>query len=209
MMKNNKKIISLFFILELLVLFWIGCYRGSPSNKPPVHLIPDMDSQPRYEAQEKSDFFLDKMAMRAPVEGTVAFVEKYEKDSMTSGQDENGKFLLENPFKETYSFLKRGQQRFGIYCSPCHSKLGEGKGILINHGYIPPPTFHSERLRNVEDGYIYYIIKNGIRNMYAYSHQIVTTDRWAIVAYVRSLQKSQNSPTDDVPEELRPQLDKK
>jgi mono/diheme cytochrome c family protein len=102
--------------------------------------------------------------------------------------------------------LKRGQERFNIFCSPCHGRLGDGKGIVVERGYSPPPTFHSDRVRSFPDGHIFDVITNGIRNMPPYGPQIPASDRWAIVAYFRALQRSQNATVNDIPVELRDQV---
>jgi len=105
--------------------------------------------------------------------------------------------------------LARGQERFGIYCAPCHGLDGAGQGMVVKHGLIQPPTYHQDRLRHIPDGQIFATIENGIRNMPAYGPQIPTFDRWAIVSYVRALQISQQgvpaqaSPT-ETPTEKKP-----
>ena len=99
--------------------------------------------------------------------------------------------------------LDRGQERYDIYCSPCHSRVGDAKGIMLSRGYVPPPTFHSDRIRDMPDGQLYDVITNGVRNMPSYRHQIPPTDRWDIVVYLRVLQRSWNAGIEDVPVELR------
>ncbi len=197
---NNRAIFLLLFLSTALLL---NCYRGRPSEKPPIHIIPDMDSQPKYEAQETSDFFEDGRAMRLPVDGTVSKDDLSENTHYYQGKDENGQFVRSLPVQLTLPLLKRGQERYDIFCAPCHSKIGDGQGIMVNHGYIPPPTFHADRLRDIEDGHIYDVITYGIRNMPSYAHQIPVNDRWTIVAYVRALQRSQNANLQDIPKEKR------
>ena len=204
-MKNTTLTIFIFSIAALLG----GCYRGRPSAKPPVHLIPDMDSQPRYDTQEQSNFFEDGSTMRLPVEGTVAFGYLNDDPAFFKGKNQNGSYIKLNPAPVTLPMIKRGRERYNIYCAPCHSQVGDGNGIVVKRGYLPPPTFHSDRLRAIEDGYLYDVVTNGIRNMPSYAHQIPVQDRWAIVAYTRALQKSQNASIKDVPEELREKLTKK
>jgi len=186
-----------------------GCYRGRSSKKPPIHIIQDMDSQPRYDTQEFSEFFEDGSTMRMPVPGTVAMDRLFEDPSYYSGKDERDRYLKQNALPITMPLLQRGRDRYNVYCSPCHGGIGDGNGIIINRGYVPPPTFHQDRLRNIEDGYVYEVIAIGIRNMPGYAHQIPIEDRWAVVSYYRALQLSQNAALDDVPEELREQLYKK
>ena len=204
-MKNITVIIFLF----CAAIFISGCYRGRPSKKPPIHLVPDMDSQPRYDSQEESGYFEDAATMRLPVQGTIAIGQLNEDVAYYQGKNNSGAFVRDMPVEITLPMLRRGQQRFNIYCTSCHSRIGDGNGIVVKKGYLPPPTFHSERLRNVEDGHIFDVITNGIRNMPSHAHQIPVEDRWAIVAYIRALQKSQNATIDDVPVELREEITKK
>lgn len=183
----------------LVGLMLSGC-RGSISEKPPIHPNMNMDQQPRVEAQEVNNFFEDGRAMRQPVEGTVprglrkSDVEYYE------GVDENGDWISETPVELTRSILYRGQERYNVFCTPCHGITGDGQGIIMTgqYGYVPAPTFHQERLREAPDGEIYSAIYNGVRNMPSYAHQVPVEDRWAIVAYVRALQASQNVSEDDI-----------
>jgi len=196
------QIVPLFFIIILIA----SCYRGKPSEDPPIHLNPNMDSQPKYEAQERSEFFEDGATMRYPAPGTVARGDLRADDIYYSGKDLNGTLVEKAPVEVTMTLLRRGQERFNIYCAPCHDRTGAGQGIIIKKGYLPPPSFHIDRLRESPDGHIYDVITNGIRNMPAYNHQIPVADRWAIVEYVRALQRSQNAVLSDVPEELRGEI---
>jgi hypothetical protein len=200
---------KLFLFALLTFVVFTGCYRGQPKKKTPVHLVPDMDSQPRYDAQEYSNFFEDGSTMRMPIEGTVAIGHLNDNIELYHGKDERGTFITENARDINMVMLRRGQERYNVYCAPCHGQVGDGNGIVVKRGYMPPPTFHQDRLRDIEDGYIYDVIKNGIRNMPSYAHQIPVNDRWAITAYVRALQKAQNATMDDVPEELKDQITKK
>ena len=203
----NKR--QLFIILIASATLLSGCYRGKPSTKPPVHLIPDMDSQPKYDTQESSRYFEDGSSMRLPVDGTVAVGHLNEDSKYYKGKNNNGSFVKKNPVDVTLPLLNRGWQQFNIYCAPCHGRVGDGNGIVVKHGFLPPPTFHADRLRDVEDGYIYDVITNGIRNMPSLAHQVPVSDRWAIVGYVRALQRSQNATLNDVPIELREKIKKK
>ena len=186
-----------------LTLVLAGCARERPSSKPPIHVIPDMDSQPKYKAQGQSRYFADGAAMRVPVAGTVARGELRADDAYYRGLKSDGTPIPFIPIPVTAALLERGQERFNIYCSPCHSRAGDGRGIMVTRGYVPPPTFHDDRLRKIEDGYIFNVITNGIRNMPTYRYQVPVEDRWAIVAYVRALQRSQNATLEDIPTELR------
>ena len=183
-----------------------GCYRGRPKRKPPIHLVPDMDAQPKYQTQGTGEFFADGAAMRMPVAGTVGRDLIFDDVAYYTGKDKNGLPVSNNPVEVTLPGLRRGQQRYDIYCAPCHSRIGDGKGIMLNRGYVPPPSFHTDLYRQQPDGHQFDVISNGIRNMPSYSHQIPVKDRWLIVSYIRALQKSQNAVINDVPEEKRDQL---
>jgi len=176
------------------VLLLSAC-RGEPFQHQPIHPIPNMDQQRRFEAQEENKFFADNRAMRQPVDGTVARGELKDNTVVYDGRNEDGEFVDEIPFELSTSFIRKGQKEYEIYCTPCHGGTGDGEGIIMTggYGYVPAPSYHIDRLRNVTDGYMYDLIKNGIRNMPAYGHQIPAKDRWAIVAYVRALQLSQNA----------------
>lgn len=206
-MGKRTKIIRYDIVVVLLAatvaMVVSGCSRGTPSTTPPIHINPNMDDQPKYEPQETSAFFKDGKAMQTPVEGTVARENLRADDAFYRGKDANGKFLKNIPVEMTKSLLERGQERFNIYCSPCHSRVGDGKGIMVQKGYVPPPSFHDDRIRNMPDGEIFNTITHGIRNMPSYAHQIPVKDRWAIISYIRALEKSQNATLEDIPEEKR------
>lgn len=195
--------ILLFIVSMMLVL---GCKQGAVSEKPPIHFNPNMDSQERYDAQAASKFFADGMVNRMPVKGTVALSEGYEDTEFYFGKTEAGEVIKKSPLAFTATVLKRGQERFDIYCAPCHGRAGNAKGIVVNRGFLPPPDFHTDKVRNFPDGHIFDVISHGFRNMPSYRHQIPVADRWAIVGYVRALQRSQNASAEDVPEEMRAKL---
>ena len=184
-----------------------GC-RGSESGKPPIHLNPNMDSQEKFDPQEPNPFFEDNRAMRPPVPGTVARGYLRENASFYEGRTDEGGYAEDIPMPVTQRLLERGQERFNIYCAVCHGRAGYGQGIITNgdYGYAPVPSYHQDRLREVSDGYLYDVITNGVRNMPPYAHQIPVADRWAIVAYVRALQRSQNARPEDVPSNRLPEL---
>jgi len=183
----------------LVGLLLSGC-RGTISEKPAIHPMLNMDQQERKEAQEVNNFFEDGRSMRQPVEGTVARGLRKADFKYYEGVDENGDWIEEMPVEVTRSFLYRGQERFNIFCAPCHGKVGDGLGIIMTgqYGYVPAPTFHQDRLREAPDGEIYSAIYNGVRTMPSYAHQVPVEDRWAIVAYIRALQASQNVPEDEI-----------
>ncbi|MBN2412523.1 cytochrome c [candidate division KSB1 bacterium] len=205
-MIHNRILVKTIIIGILLLVVTAGCFRGRPKRKPPVHLVPDMDLQQKYKTQGPGEFFPNGVAMRLPVAGTVARGSLSDNIAYTTGKDKNGVPVKDNPVEVTPTGLNRGGERYDIYCSPCHSRIGDGKGIMLSRGYVPPPDFHTEQYRKLPDGHLFDVISNGIRNMPSYAHQIPVEDRWLIVSYIRALQKSQNAGINDVPEENRNQL---
>jgi len=200
-----KVFITLLTIFVALLV--VGCYQERPSKNEPIHFNPNMDIQPKYRPQAKSAFFEDGSTMRQPVPGTVARGELRDDVAFFTGKDESGNFVKRVPATVDAQLLARGQERYDIYCSPCHSRMGDGRGIMVSRKYVPPPSFHDDRIRKMPDGQVFDIITNGIRNMPSYRHQIKPGDRWAIVAYVRALQRSQNAKLEDIPEELRDRIE--
>jgi mono/diheme cytochrome c family protein len=199
--RNWKKYLKTLLTLLTIMMVSMSCLRGQPSEKPPIHLNPNMDDQNRYDPQEKSKFFADGRVMRVPEEGTVARGELREDDAYYRGTDTDGEFIPKIPIKVDQALMARGQERYNIYCAPCHSRAGDGKGIVPKRGFLPPPSFHQDKIRDFADGYIYNVISNGVRNMPAYKKQIPVHDRWAIIAYVRALQRTQNATASDVPKD--------
>lgn len=184
----------LLFAAAIVLPVVLSSCRGTTSQKPPVHPNLNMDQQRRFEPQEENDFFPDKRAQRQPVKGTIARGHLRHNKPYYQGINQDSSFVDKIPVKLTKSFMYRGQDRFDIYCTPCHGIAGDGQGIVTTGGYgfVPAPSYHQDRLRNVADGYIFSVISNGIRTMPSYASQIPVRDRWAIVAYVRALQHSQN-----------------
>jgi hypothetical protein len=193
---RNIPIFKLFAFL--LVAVALTACRGQPSQKPPIHLNPNMDWQEKFKSQEPNPFFEDGRAMRKPVEGTVARGLLRENAAYYEGVDENGAWVVTMPVSLDRSFLHRGRERYEIFCTPCHGGTGGGEGIVIGRGYVPPPSFHDDRILEMTDGELYSAIYNGVRTMPSYRHQIPVNDRWAIVAYIRALQRSQNATDEDL-----------
>src|SRR6516162_1383946 len=158
----------------------------------------DMHDQPRYKPLAESDFYEDLRSARTPVEGTVARGQLHEDAYLYSGKMGNnpGDYM---PFPVTEEVLLRGRERFDIYCSPCHSRLGDGRGMIVQRGFRAPPSYHTERLRNAPLGYFFDVMTQGFGAMPEYASQIPARDRWAIVAYIRALQLSQHATSSDVP----------
>ena len=194
-------------IISIAILVQTGCYRGRPSEDPPIHVNQNMDSQQKYKAQAKSEFFEDGLSMRQPPAGTVARGDLREDDAYYHGKNSDGSLVNKMPVEINMNLLHRGRERYNIYCAPCHDQTGAGQGIVIKKGFLPPPSFHLDRLRESPDGHFFDVITNGIRNMPQYKQQIPVADRWAIVAYIRALQRSQNASPADVPADVRQSID--
>ena len=166
----------------------------------------DMQDQPKYIPLRASDFFGDGRSARPLIDGTVARGHLDADTVLYEGKGPDGKFVDTFPFPVTKEVLERGQQRFNIYCAPCHDRLGTGDGKIVRRGYRHPPSYHIDRLRQVPNGYIFDVISNGFGAMPDYAMQVHPRDRWAIVAYIRALQLSQNAPLSAVPADARGQL---
>ncbi|SRR5579872_239051 len=162
----------------------------------------DMHDQPRFKPLAKSDFYADLRSERPQVEGTVARGQYHEDSYFYTGKigADPGEYL---PFPATLDVLERGQQRFNIYCAPCHSRLGDGNGMVPQRGYKRPPSYHIDRLRKAPIGYFFDVMTNGFGAMPDYSAQIPPRDRWCIAAYIRALQLSQAATAVDVPQGQR------
>jgi mono/diheme cytochrome c family protein len=205
------------FFALLVVVFVAGCDRL------------DMYDQPRYKPLAASDFFSDGLAARAPVEGTIPRGGLRDDEPFYFGKEQGTPVRqipeaafraiynrnprqFDRPFEETNqvelrrALLRRGRERFDIYCSVCHGRLGDGDGMIVRRGFRKPPSYHIERLRQAPDGHFFDVMTNGFGAMASYSSRIHVADRWAIVAYLRALQLSQNGRLDDVPESDRDAL---
>jgi mono/diheme cytochrome c family protein len=202
-------------IVVCLLLFpplIVANMRSSLKEEPRIHLIQDMDNQPRYKAQQFNPVFADGRAQRQPVAGTVARGD-FPTDAHFRTGRLDGDWTTAFPPRVTIDedLLRRGQQRFMIYCAPCHGYGGAGDGIvhqraikLNTAGWVVPTSMLSDNVRERAHGHIFNTITNGIRSMPPYGDQIAPQDRWAIVAYIRALQFSQYAPTEDVPQKLLP-----
>jgi mono/diheme cytochrome c family protein len=177
------------WLILVLGLWFVGCQQK-------------MADQPRYEPLQKSDLFDDQRASRPLVEGTVPRGQLNADEEFYTGRVNNEPVKV-FPLPVDRELLLRGQERFTIFCSPCHSRLGDGQGMIVRRGYRPPPSFHLERLREAPPGHFFDVITHGFGAMPDYAEQIPPRDRWAIVAYIRALQLSQNAALADVPETER------
>ncbi len=193
------------FAVVLIPPAMIAQFRAMNSPEPRIHFIQDMDNQPRFEAQHASVLFADGRAMRPPVEHTVARGQLWEDEHLQQGIV-SGRWATTFPLSLTVTIemIERGRQRFNIYCTPCHGFAGYGDGIvnkraleLVNLGlngttWVEPKSLHEEAIREQPLGQLFNSITNGVRNMPPYGPQIPVADRWAIVAYVKALQRSQS-----------------
>ena len=187
----------------LTALLLVGC-RGRQSDAPPIHPNLNMDFQEKFDPQGYNPLFEDKAAMRKPPTGTVARGLLRDSSELYQGRTPDGEYVERIPVAVNRRVLERGQDKYNTFCAPCHGKSGTGNGVIMrgDYGYTPASSYHVERLRQVTDGYMYDVITNGVRNMPPYAHQIPVRDRWAIVAYVRALQRSQYARPETLPESV-------
>ena len=188
------KLLSSIFTAAAAVLLLSGC-----------ELRRAMYDQPKLRPLQESTFFADGRASRALIEGTIALLDLQQLLRHVDGKVDNQDATV-FPFPITDVDLARGQERFNIYCSPCHDQAGTGQGMIVKRGFKQPPTYHQDRLRTAPVGYLYGVVKIGFGAMAGYSAQIPVEDRWRIVAYVRALQFSQNADPNELPADLRAQL---
>jgi mono/diheme cytochrome c family protein len=166
-----------------------------------------MAQQPSYRPLRPSSFFADGASARPLPADTVARGHLRDDPLLFSGKDATGQDATEFPFPVTRDVLDRGRQRFEIVCVPCHGLTGDGDGMVVQRGFTPPPTYHSDRLRQAPVGHFFDVITNGTGSMPPYADQVSVPDRWAIIAYIRALQLSQNAPLEAVPADARAQLE--
>ncbi len=191
----------LLFVL-VSAFFLAGCnlvQRGAPPE-----VWDDMKRQEKFGPQQETTLFPDGRASRKPVEGTVAREERHENTPFYTGLIGPATYVGQIPVPITKELIRHGQGRFNVYCAPCHSQDGTGKGIVPTR--FPSwqvTSLHEERLRTASDGDIFNVITHGRRSMPAYRAQIPAADRWAIIAYVRALQRSTAGSVNDVPQEMR------
>jgi cytochrome c553 len=206
--------------LVVLALSVMG-FRGSLSVRPPIEVWPDMDHQGKYKPQAESKFFADGRADRPIPAGTVpygrgpngsdagALVQDAAylraDEARYAGRNADGSFVRGFPagLVVNREFLLRGQERYQIYCAPCHGALGDGNGITKSYGMVATPTYHDDRLRTMAEGELYNTITNGKNTMLPYADKLSPDDRWAVVAYLRALQRAAHASLDDVPLEQR------
>lgn len=198
--------------LALVPLALVLRARTATSAQPRVHVVPDMDDQPKFRAQATNPMFADGRAMRPPVAGTVARGELQADDAFERGRVA-GEWVTAFPVAVSEQNIRRGQERYDVFCAPCHGLSGYGDGIVSRRAdrlqegtWTPPSSFHTDLVRGRPVGHLFNTITNGVRHMPPYAAQVPVGDRWAIVAYVRALQRSQHAGLPDVPPELRAQV---
>jgi mono/diheme cytochrome c family protein len=181
---------------------------GTVSRKPAVEIFNDMRQQLKYDTQGESEFagFTDGRADRRPVAGTIAQGHLHPQDDPFYTGQVNGMYVGQNPLKITPELMELGQQRFNTYCSPCHGRAGTGKGIVATRSTWIPSDLMDARVKGFSDGDFFDVITHGRRTMPSYRFQITEHDRWAIIAYVRALQRTTSATVADVPAQLRGEL---
>ena len=187
-------VMPMLIILLLLTLPIGGCRQ-------------QMADQPHQRPLEVSNFFDDRMASRPIEPGTVARTGREENSYLLSGKID-GKLADAFPFEITMDMLKRGQERYEIFCSPCHDRLGTGQGMIVRRGFTPARSFHDLRLRDAPAGHYFEIMTQGFGPMPSYANQLSEQDRWAVIAYIRALQFSRNAKVSELPPEDRAKLSK-
>jgi len=174
----------------------LGC-RGETSSQPPIVPIRNMFHQQRYNPQARSAFFADGRTMRKPVQHTFAREMIVDSEVANGALADGSGWVLTTPASVINELggpdaaVHRGQERYNIYCQPCHDGAGTGKGTVVKRGMAAPPSLHEDRIRKMPDGQLFASISNGVRNMPAYNYSIPVNDRWAIVNYVRALELNQ------------------
>ena len=213
----KKILIIASVILALLAItpfVFIARARSRTATKPRLHLLLDMDAQDKFMSQQTNSLYVDGRSMRLPVANTLA-VEDVRDSVLATGKMDN-EWITVLPVAVTDELMHRGQQRYNVYCAPCHGLSGQGNGPIAQRAdqlaetesttWIPPTPYHSDTVRQRPLGHLFNTISNGIRTMPSYRAQIVVEDRWAIVAYLQALLRSQNAVLDDVPAEMRQAL---
>lgn len=167
---------------------------------------PDMFNQPRNNPLSKSDFFTNGAGSRVLLPGTIARGQLHEDTAFYAGKVGTN-LIAEFPVPVTRALLERGRDRYDIYCSVCHDKTGDGKGMIVQRGFPMPPSFHIDRLRQAPVGHFFDVMTQGYGVMYSYASRVEPADRWAIAEYIRALQLSHNARMQDVPAGERAKLE--
>lgn len=209
----------LIYALVVAVIVGIAGCRGSISRKPPIEIFPDMDRQLKLRPQQPNGFFPNGISSQPPVPGTVRRsqpiqtaagpVLPFEDAPVNTGRlPGTTNFVELNPLAVTGALLQRGRERFGIYCAPCHGPMGDGNGVTRKLGMSVVANLHDQRIVEMPDGEIFNTITHGKNLMQGYAAQIPVEDRWAIVAYVRVLQRSWLGTPEELPGDMRTALER-
>lgn len=190
----------LWFVVGLFVVSWLAAACSASGS------LQAMANQPRYDPYESSNFFPDGSSSRPVVSGTVPYGQPAASSLLVTGKA-NGQDATTYPFPITAQVMARGQQRYNIYCAPCHGLAGNGDGIVAQRGFCCVASLNTKDLRDAPPGHLFDMITNGVGAMPSYGFEILPRDRWAIIAYVRALQFSQNATLPDVPPEQQNQLE--
>lgn len=166
-----------------------------------------MENQPRYRPLQESAFFPDGRSARPIIPGVVPYQAFEEEDAYYTGMTEDGMLIESIPAEITLELLERGRERYDIFCSPCHGLDGYGQGMIVQRGFPAPQSFHIDRLRQAPDGHFYNVIRNGFGRMFPYDYRVPPDDRWAITAYIRVLQFSQQASLDELPPEAETEME--
>ena len=189
------------YILAIVTLIGVAGFRGEISRKPPIEVFPDMDRQMKLRPQEPNVTFGNSRSSQPYVEGTIFRGMPYQDVPTNTGRISGSTNWVETaPVVFTDEFMARGQQRYNIHCLPCHGAAGDGKGITSKYGMVAVANFHDARLVSMTDGEIFNTITHGKGLMGSYGANIKIGDRWAIIGYVRALQRSRLATLDEVPE---------
>ncbi len=199
------RIFLVIFLFLVIATVSIMGLRGSRSGKPPLEVFPDMDRQPRLKPQGSSGFFLDGRGDRPPVPGTVAF-DSFEEDEYYSTGMKNREFGSGFPIAVTHELMELGREKYNIFCVVCHGETGDGNGITKKHGMTLTPTYHDQVRRDLSEGDIFNTITHGKNNMGPYGYKLRIEERWAVVVYLRALQRARNASIEDVAAHARGEL---
>lgn len=195
------------YVLGVALVVGIAGFRGSKTTRTPIEVFPDMDRQPKLRPQTTTKFaqWTDSQSSRVHPVGTVSRESAWEDNAFNTGK-QGGAFVEAMPIEVNASVLKKGQEKFNVYCKPCHGALGDGKGITSKFGMGNVANLHQDRLIKTQDGDLFNTISNGKSTMMGYASAIPVGDRWAIVAYVRTLQLSRLAAESEVPSAILPTI---
>lgn len=203
-----------FFLFTILAFVSILGLPGSKSSRPPLYIFPDMDWQAKYLPQRSNTFFKNAMNDRPCLEHAISRGQGWERKAvfdatyqylpslhkeLYTGKDATGAFVTGFPLEVDEALMQEGQKKYTLFCQVCHGASGDGNGITKQYGMIATPSYHDDRIRQMPEGEIFNTITHGKNTMGGYGDKLSPAERWAVIAYVRALQRSQNASIDDVP----------